>query len=359
MRAAVAPGVVQLSPGRITTVVIEVTNTLEVIDGISAVLDAGLGLGVVADPPLLPLFPEGSGTISLALTPSAHFPAGTHQLLVELRSAADPSAGTVERLRAEVEPDPSASVTAVPTVSSGRKRTTFAIVVDNTGNVPLEMSLAATDPDRALRTRFAAPVVTAPAGQSADTALTVTGRRRWLGNELSRQITVVAADGEVEASTRAVFRQRPVLARGLRTALVLAAIVAVWAGIFVLALNKALAGDPLTKQVPASFYAASAAKNNGQLKALGRTDSYGLVAAQGAPAGAVPKTGVVIGVGGTLAGTVDAKSTGSGIGRITVEAIRSSPQGQVLVSSAATASDGSYSIEGLLPAPTGSGSAPP
>jgi hypothetical protein len=343
VRAALAREAVTLPPGTPVKVGLEVTNTLEVID-------AGHGLGFTAEPALLPLFPEGTGRITLELTASRHFPAGRYDLPVELRSAADPARGLVELLPVDVPPEPGATLTVLPAVGTGRKRTSFSVVADNTGNVALDLRLAATDPDHAVRIRFAEPVLRVGPGETAETTLTATCRRRLLGTDLSRQITVVATSADVEVDTRAVFRHRPLIPRGFKTVLVLAAIVAVWAGIFLFALDKALANDPLTKVAPASFYAAAPPGDHARLDALGGERDYGLAAADGsAPVGAVPKSGVVIGVGGTVSGTVEAKSTGAGIGRITVEAVRLSTHGPVLVSSAATASDGTYSIVGLLP----------
>jgi hypothetical protein len=132
--------------------------------------------------------------------------------------------------------------------------------------------------------------------------------------------------------------------RGVRTALVLALIVGLWAAAFLFGLGKAFGSDPLTKQVPASFYAGAKVSPGG--------NALGLLAGlhEGdPPAGAVPKSGVVEGVGGTIEGTITAASTNLGVGRITVQAIQDSPSGPTLVSSAATAADGSYSLVGLLP----------
>lgn len=348
MRTAVGAGPVTLPPGQPAQVPVEVTNTLEVIDGVTAFVDMGPGLTAAAEPALLPLFPDGTGVITLTLTASRSFPTGSYEVPVELRSSADPSHRLVEHIRVVVPPVPAATITAVPTAISSRHKGHFDLVVDNVGNVPLELSLAAADPNRALRTRFADPVLTVPPGESGDTVMSIWARRRLLGGEVSHQVSVVATAEQVEVDTKAVFRHRPIIPRGARTVMILAAIVAVWAGIFLVALSKALANNPLTKEVPASFYASSPA-TKARLSSLGGS-RVGLAAADGgAPAGAVPKTGVVIGVGGTVSGTVEAESTRAGIGRITVEAFRQGPHGLELVSSAATGSDGTYSIVGLLP----------
>jgi hypothetical protein len=97
-------------------------------------------------------------------------------------------------------------------------------------------------------------------------------------------------------------------------------------------LSKVLGRDQLAKSVPASFFASAPG------------------GAGGAPAGSVNKQGAAsVDVGGSVAGSVLALSTTKGVGRITVEAIRESKNGPLLVSSAATQDDGTYALEGLLP----------
>ena len=77
----------------------------------------------------------------------------------------------------------------------------------------------------------------------------------------------------------------------------------------------------------------------------------GLPAGSGAaPAGALPKSGQVpVGIGSTISGTVTAQSDHKGVGRILVEALRQTPKGLIVVSSAATQADGSYTVAGLFP----------
>lgn len=137
------------------------------------------------------------------------------------------------------------------------------------------------------------------------------------------------------------LRQRPLLSRGLLTALVLTAIVALWAAAFLLGLGQAFKGEPMTKQAPASFFA-------------GLTGQHGAANAAavsgGAPAGSLPKTGPLpAGVGAIVTGTVTAASNHQPAGRILVEALRRTDQGLQVVSSAASQADGNYSLAGLFP----------
>ena len=69
-----------------------------------------------------------------------------------------------------------------------------------------------------------------------------------------------------------------------------------------------------------------------------------------APAGALPKTGQLpAGVGGEISGTVLSASTEQPVGQILVEAFRTTGDKSKPVSSAATQSDGTYTLAGLFP----------
>jgi hypothetical protein len=369
VRAALDAERLVLVPGQAATVGVQVTNGLEVIDGITASYDVGEGLRVTSEPQILLLFPDGSGVLTLSLTASPTFTAGIHQAVVEVRSRVEP---TVLRLPLELEvtPAPAAVLSVTPTTRTDRTRGSYTVVCENRGNTTVALSLAASDSARVVVPDFEPPLVSVEPGRTASTLMTVATRRQWFGSSTRRQISILGTSNDLELGAQATFVQKPMIARGVRTALVLGLVVAAWALVFLFALNRALANDALTKEVPASFYAADVHIVPGSavpVSAL-RADLVGLTSGESfanAPPGAVPKSGVVIGVGGTINGTVDARSTMSGIGRIAVQAVRVSTSGpcseksgqtlqpsqlqRCLVASAASASNGSYSIAGLLP----------
>jgi hypothetical protein len=375
MRASLTSARVVIEPGRWVPVGIEVTNTSGVIDGISATLRAGppgavtpsggsttdtsvgvvdpdeiTGLEVRTRPGLLPLFPDGTGVITLELKASDTFLAGMHDMNVIVRSSVDFEQTLPLPIEVEVVPMPGGSLRAEPLVRSGRHKSTFRIISTNSGNVPLDISLAASDPERVVLSRFSPATVTVSPGEQRAADMAVVARRHFFGGDVARAITVLGTAGPFEVDTRASFRHQPVIPRGLRTVLTLGAIVALWAAVFVVAIDKALTKDKVAKAVPPSFYASTAASRT--QTALGGGGRFLFQnAADATPAGAVPKSGVVIGVGGTINGTVTAKSTGAGIGRITVEAVEDTKMGPQLISSAATGTDGTYSLVGLLPGP--------
>lgn len=352
MRATLLIDELRLQAGEAGTAVIEVTNTLSVIDGVSASARTPEGLSGTASPSLLPLFPGSSGELTLSITAGRHFPAGTHAVTIVLTSSVVRDEVTELVLPLHVEPSPDLAVSVNPLARRGHSRARYEVKCSNDGNTTLHVELAAADAERVLQARVVPPILTVPPGEAASADLRVRGRRHLLGSEQRHRVSILARDGELQADTSASFRQRPIIPAGTRTAAVLAVIVALWAAVFVVALTRMNSLDPLTKEVPPSFYtstSSSRAVNASAFRAFGQLGELASATSGGAPSGAVPKTGIDIGVGGTVNGTVRAASTASGIGRITVQAVRNSPKGPVLVSSAATGADGSYSLVGLLP----------
>ncbi|HEU5268931.1 MAG TPA: carboxypeptidase-like regulatory domain-containing protein [Jatrophihabitans sp.] len=198
----------------------------------------------------------------------------------------------------------------------------------------------------------AAPDTTAPDGTAPNDAGPGNAARPASAGG-GRHGSTVASDAEIDPAGQLPpmvqtclvrLRQRPLLSRGLLTALVLMAIVGLWAAAFLLGLGQAFKGEPMTKQAPASFFAGIAAQNS----PVGANAAA--VTSGGAPAGALPKTGPLPpGVGAIVSGTVTATSNHQPTGRILVEALRRTDTGLQVVSSAATQSDGTYSLAGLFP----------
>jgi len=255
----------------------------------------------------------------------------------------------------------------------------FVLTVANSGNVPLTVSLAAADPERAVTPRVMPERLLLDAGRSGEVLVEARGPRMIFGSEVDRPITVTAtavpadaaaaqtddelrhvdeggaipsdpaallapqvAESELPEQTQPlILRQRPWITRGMLTAFILLAIIAVWAAIFLFGLRQVFATDPVTKAAPASFFPTDIAL---QAASDQQADAN-------APAGALAKDGSLLsGLGGTIAGTVVAASDGGPVGRILVEALRVRADGSVeTASSAATQTDGSYQVAGLFP----------
>jgi hypothetical protein len=324
-----------LSPGSTVTVDIDVYNTGDTIDGVSARVIGLDSSWVSANPGQLALFPDTDGRIQLRITLPLEFPAGTHVVTVEVSSSVDPQDVAFADIELSVVPVTRASMMLVPQVVLGKAKGRFTVMTENTGNTPVTVSFIGTDPERKVQFHFEPQLLDIPPGQTIGSALLVRGKRRMLGANTNHAISIVGEAGQDQLEANGTFTQRPVFGRGVVTAIILACIVAVWAFAFLFGLSKVLERDKLAKTVPASFFASSTAAGSG---------------ANALPAGAVSKQGTASAeLGGSIEGTVRALSTTEGVGRITVDAIRESRNGPLLVSSAASQEDGTFQLQGLLP----------
>jgi hypothetical protein len=346
---------VEVDPGATATVVVEVVNTGDIIDGISARIVGLPAQAVNAEPALLPLFPDTSGQVRLTVDVPRTLSAGRHALGIEVVSHGARLPSQYLDLDLDVAPRPALAAGARPRMIRARRSARFVLELRNEGNIALDVSLSAVDADRAVRTRFSPPQVRIDAGAVAPVLLEVRGPRMFTGGEIDRTVTVEStarmfgadADDPTLAEpqlqeTTVRLRQRPLISRGMLTALVLAGIIALWAGVFLLGITKVFSGDPMTKQAPASFFTALTAGSGG----VGSGSTSGAAA----PAGALPKSGQIpAGAGGTITGTVTNANDQQPVGRILIEAWRQTRDGLRLVSSAASQSDGTYSLGGLFP----------
>ncbi len=388
-----------LAPGGSAEVVLDVRNTSSIIDGVTTRVIGLPASGVTSRPQLLPLFPDASGQVTLSVGVPPSYPAGRHAVTIEVASVGAGLPSAYLDLDMRVAPRMELSLTCRPQVARARRQARFVLQLANTGNLALDVELSAADADRAVSTSFTPARLRIEAGTVAVCVLRVRGPRMITGAELDRTVTVQAvalpagplvpqveagptahytgpdddadwlADlrapavddpGAAEADPAAVLepivqtvavrlRQRPLLSRGLLTALVLLAIIGLWAAVFLLGLNQAFKGEPMTKQAPASFFAATSAAG-GQNGGAGSIANAAAVTGDPAPAGALPKSGPLPpGVGAVVTGTVTATSNHQPAGRILVEALRVTDKGLQVASSAASQTDGTYTLAGLFP----------
>ncbi len=329
-------------PGGSGIVPLEVINTSAVIESLS-VRVIGLPDDLFrSEPTALALFPEASGALTMTLALPAAFPAGTYPVTLVVTGSAPGATDAFHDLDLVVPPHPHLALTATPSRVRTRGRAAFTVEVSNDGNVPLDIALRAIDTDRTLRTTLTPSTLSVVPGAVTSSTVLVKGPRQLLGSDRDRPLKVAAQATDTQAEVELVLRQRSTISRGLLTALILLAIVAAWALAFLLGMQQVLGADPYAKVAPPSFYAASVSEDG-----LTGTDEN----PNPPPAGALSKDGPVpAGVGATVTGVITGASDGQGVGRITVDAMRVSPtQGPIVVSSAATQADGTYSIAGLFP----------
>ncbi len=406
LRTEVGASHLSVTPGVPVVFDIEVTNTSEVIDGVTATISGLDPSWVQLVLPVVSLFPDSTATLSLRLSLPKDCLAGEYLVTARVVSVIDPDRSSEHEFWLSVEPLEQASMRLRPSLVVGRKHARFDAVVQNEGNVPIDFAVSVIDPTRLLTCRLEPAGVVVPAGESRFVELHVSGPRPWFANKVAREFTVHAAgtgpgsdETDLELDARGGFTQTPRIARGLVTFLILAMIVALWAGIFAFAAG--LLGDkpPLTKEVGATFDTrgkspapapvgepvvpgAPVAPSVSQVPAIpagtaapgaAGSPAAGSPAAAPADAGATPAAAAgaqpmvfqvnLDSVGVAIAGSVTARANKEPLPRMVVQIFRIDPKTAVPLTkpgadgkplpvptaSAATGDDGSYSFNNLLP----------
>ncbi|WP_420114785.1 carboxypeptidase regulatory-like domain-containing protein [Pseudactinotalea sp.] len=336
MRVASTVEHAEIAPGGSGTIPLDVVNTSGVIDALSVrVLGFPATASVRSQPEQLTLFPQAEGALEVHIGLPDSFPAGTYHVTIVVEGRAAGATDAYHDVEVMVPPHPAVTVTANPSVVRARGRALFTVTAVNEGNTPLDLALRAVDADRNLRTELTPSTLSIPIGRSAVTTVTARGPRQLLGSDRDRPLRIVAEADGASAEVALTLKQRSTFGRGVITALILLAILAAWALAVTIGMRAIFGSDPSTKVAPASFFAATEVPGQ---------------SAGAAPAGALARDALLpAGVGGTITGTVQGTEDPAGVGRLTVEALRTSPDGLVLVASAATQADGSYSLAGLFP----------
>lgn len=332
MRVELQTPTIDTRPGQPARASVLVQNTTDVIDGISA---RAIGLdpsAVRAQPASLPLFPGADGTIDLEFRLPRTFPAGDHLISIELASSANPELVEHVDVQVQVPPYDDVQLNVRPRAVTGKKRAEIAVTGRNDGNTPVEMTLLAADTEHAVHHEFDPPFLSLAPGEEAISILRLEGRRPFSGANAIRRVTVTGVLPHRQLTAALTFSQLPRIRRAPITLGILAAILGLWALLFTLAINNAIGAEPARKEFPVR--------------------SMELIGA--ALAADSPQTGAALAWLGADAlsaravGSVVASTDGEPVGRVTIEAFRQTSDGPDLVTSAATADDGTYELSGLV-----------
>jgi hypothetical protein len=318
VRTELLPLDVSVTPGDVTVIEIEVGNTADVIDGVTAHVEGVDPSWVHLPIPVLSLFPDSSGTLPVHIRFPKTTVVGDYLVVITVESTIDATRHSTHDLWLHVDPIEEASLRLRPSVVTAGKRARFGAIVTNSGNVQTDFTMTAVDETRILDTTVQPLTLTVPASTERVADVEVTGKRPWFGQPVARTVTIGADTPTLQLRTLATFNQKPRIPRGLLTVAILAGIIALWAFIFLFGVGLLRQGDP-TKAV---------------------ADNFNTGGVQDVPLDAVA---------GTMLGKVTAVSTGDGQSLITVEAYRVTPSGDEMAASAGTADDGTYQLAGLLP----------
>jgi Carboxypeptidase regulatory-like domain len=282
---------VAVTPGIPATIGLSVANLRDRIDGIAPRV-TGIDPSYVTLPvPFVSVFPDSTETIRVVVDLPKWFACGPHDIEIELRSTIDGESTVVHPVTLEVQPIDELELQLLPRASTGGSRTEFVAEVRNLGNIVVDLVVDGADAERTLDVEADPVFIRVPNGDSVMSTVKVRGRRPFYGAPVIRTISVTAENSAQRLTDTFRFTQKARIPSGVGTILTLAAIVALWAFVFIWAIGQVFAGE-------------SAAKTAGEGFAAGG-----------------PATIDVAGISGSVVGTV-VSPDGVGVPRVTVLAFR-------------------------------------
>jgi hypothetical protein len=211
LRVGVTPDRADVQPGEALAASVSVRNTSDVVEHYGVEL---LGLpehtAARVEPDVLKLRPGETGTSAIRLTLGADPPAtaGSYTVGVLVRSRYREEISRCEELAVNVAVVQQIALRVDPEVATGKRSAKYKVQVYNGSNVPVRLMLAATDPQRRVKTRFNPPMLGLYPGDVAETALAVRAPVPW-NREMQRPLKLEAGGDGAYGAAPAAFLQRP------------------------------------------------------------------------------------------------------------------------------------------------------
>lgn len=138
-----------VDPGGEVRGVVTVRNTGTVVDQFSLEVLGDAAGWTTIEPASLSLFPGSEGTATFVIRPPRLWSTqpGPQALGIRAASKEDPSGSVVEEATLEIGPFNETSAEVSPRTSHGRFGASHDVPVDNRGNIPVEATVAGSDPD--------------------------------------------------------------------------------------------------------------------------------------------------------------------------------------------------------------------
>lgn len=250
MRARLRSRHQEVAVGRPFLVTVEVQNDGREIASARVELPMLPATAWRVQPLVVALFPGESQRIEIEVTLPADTPAGEQRLPIRVVSE--------ERqlfldASIDVAPVDRISVTLSPKVLLGRSKAVVVATVTNRGNRPTGVTASASDADRLLRYVVTPTNAQLAAGEATAFQIVAKGRRPLSGNPLPRVIRVDVESRSERFDDTVTFTQKPILSRGLITAVVLLGILALWVTVFSAGFRAVIEGQLSGKSVAESF----------------------------------------------------------------------------------------------------------
>ncbi|WP_031003583.1 hypothetical protein [Streptomyces sp. NRRL F-5727] len=254
-------------PGEETILPLQVRNSGSTVEEYRFEVAGACAAWTTVEPATLSLYPGSADTVSVTFRPprDPSVPAGETPFGVRVVPTSDHSEPVVPEGKVTVAPFTEVTAELVPRGSHGVRRGAHKVAVDNRGNAPLTVGLAARSGTDHARISFTQAELTIEPGRAAFSELRVKpGRRLWRGTPVVHTFQAVVAppapEGEEPAAPPVVldgtYQQDALLPRWLPRALALALVLALvlagfWYGLLRPAVKSA-AREAITPEVIAS-----------------------------------------------------------------------------------------------------------
>ena len=227
---------------------IEVTNTADVIDGVTAIVDGINPDWIRLERPMLSLFPEASERMTLVFDIPKSCPAGDYLVVVRIVSTIDFDRQSVHDFWLTVGVVTGVELDLRPTIVTGGAEERLDATITNTGNAPATITVTALEPTREVDCRVDPSTIAARTRQPRPSCRSCcAGPGRGSVNRPPRQIHITAEIDDLVVEKIATFNQKPRIPRGLLTALMLAGIILLWAFIFLWVISEMRNSEPSAK----------------------------------------------------------------------------------------------------------------
>lgn len=198
---------VEVQPGGAARCHVLVRNNSAVVDQFVFAVRGDVGDWTEVKPARVNLMPHQEITVELTFSPprSSEVLAGEHAFALQVSSREDPGGSVVQEGAVVVEPFTEVDAGIVPVTSSSRRRGKHTIAIDNKGNHPHGVEVAAADPDSKLTFKIRPHAPRLEPGTATFVRIAARPKRYfWKGpnRHLPFQVTVIvpgAAPIEVDA----------------------------------------------------------------------------------------------------------------------------------------------------------------
>ncbi len=209
------PAAVEVDPGTTAECVVRVRNTGQIVDRFTIEVLGDAAPWVTVTPAALSLFPGAEDTARIEFSPASGSEprAGRIVFGVRVRSSETPADSVVEEGSVTVRPYTAASAILVPQTSRGSRNARHDVTVMNGGNVPVEVVVVPSDPDRLLAFDVRPPRLSLRPAETGSVRVTVRPNETFLnGTPQSHPFVVgVTSSGQAPFELRGSMLQRAIL----------------------------------------------------------------------------------------------------------------------------------------------------